>query len=89
MARVAYEIRVVGALPSSFFEDFEGITVADEHGGLTLHAELADQSELHGVLDALRRDGAVLVEVRREEVLEPYDGDAAADDSADRPTKDA
>ena len=68
MSRVAYRIRVAGAVPQRFFEDFSRVRVADDEGGTTLYADLADMSELHGLLDALRRDGLVLVEVRRERV---------------------
>jgi len=66
MSRVAYRIRVAGAVPPRFFEDFSRVSVADDELGTTLHADLTDQAELHGLLDALRRDGLVLVEVRRE-----------------------
>ena len=66
MSRVAYRIRVSGAVPPRFFEDFSRVTVADDDAGTTLHADLADMAELHGLLEALRRDGLVLVEVRRE-----------------------
>ena len=68
MSRVAYRIRVAGAVPPRFFEDFSRVTVADDEAGTTLHADLTDMAELHGLLDALRRDGLVLVEVRREQV---------------------
>ena len=73
MSRVAYRIRVAGAVPPRFFEDFSRVRVADDEGGTTLHADLADMSELHGLLDALRRDGLVLVEVQREQLPEPED----------------
>ena len=73
MSRVAYRIRVAGAVPPRFFEDFSRVRVADDEGGSTLHADLADMSELHGLLDALRRDGLVLVEVRRERAPEQED----------------
>jgi hypothetical protein len=70
MSRVAYRIRVAGAVPPRFFEDFSRVSVADDEAGTTLRADLADMAELHGLLDALRRDGLVLVEVRREQVLD-------------------
>jgi len=68
MSRVAYRIRVAGAVPPRFFEDFSRVSLADDEAGTTLHADLADMAELHGLLDALRRDGLVLMEVRREQV---------------------
>jgi hypothetical protein len=66
MSRAAYEIRAVGAVPSRLLEDFEGVTVMPDITGSIIRADLADESELHGVLDALRREGFVLVDVRRE-----------------------
>jgi hypothetical protein len=67
MSRVAYRIRVAGAVPPRLFEDFSRVSVADDEVGTTLHADLTDMAELHGLLDALRRDGLELVEVRREQ----------------------
>jgi hypothetical protein len=49
--------------------------VYTDPAGATLRAELADQAELHGLLDALRRDGVVLVDVRRDEFYEPDETD--------------
>jgi len=68
MSRVAYLIRVTGAVPPRLLEDFSRVSVVKDEGGTTLRADLADMAELHGLLDALRRDGLVLKEVRREHV---------------------
>jgi len=68
MSRVAYEIRVVGEVPPRLLEDFDTITVSADPAGATVRADLADQAELHGLLDALRRDGLVLVDVRRDQM---------------------
>jgi hypothetical protein len=80
MSRVAYQIRVAGSLPDRFFEDFSRLTVSVDPVGTTLRADLTDQAELNGLLDALRRDGLVLLEVRREQVFDsdsrPGDPDA-------------
>ncbi|GAA0974042.1 hypothetical protein ENKNEFLB_00187 [Nocardioides aquaticus] len=65
MSRAAYEIHAAGEVPSAVLEDFEGVTVALDVAGTTIRADLADEAELHGVLDALRREGFVLVDVRR------------------------
>jgi hypothetical protein len=73
MSRVAYQIRVAGTLPERFFEDFSRLTVAVDPVGTTLRAELTDQAELNGLLDAIRRDGLVLLEVRREPVFDTED----------------
>jgi len=67
MSRVAYRIRVAGTVPARFLEDFSRVTIAIDQVGTTLRADLADQAELHGLLDALRRDGLQLLEVRREQ----------------------
>ena len=66
MSRAAYEIRAAGEVPTRMLEDFEGVTVSVDPAGTTIHASLADESELHGLLDALRRGGFPLVDVRRE-----------------------
>ena len=66
MSRAAYEIRAVGDVPARVLQDFEGVTVTADPVGSTIRADLADEAELHGVLDALRRGGFDLVEVRRE-----------------------
>ena len=66
MSRAAYEIRAVGEVPGAMLEDFEGVTVSVDPAGTTIHAVLADEAELHGLLDALRRGGFLLVDVRRE-----------------------
>jgi hypothetical protein len=66
MSRAAYEIRAVGEVPRRMLEDFEGVTVSTDPAGTTIHALLADEAELHGLLDALSRGGFVLVDVRRE-----------------------
>jgi len=78
MSRIAYEIRVEGDLPPSLLEDFTGITVVDDPAGATMRAYLTDEAELHGILDALRRGGLVLIDVRREqEQPEPSEGPSA------------
>ena len=66
MTRIVFEIRVQGAVPPRLLDDFDGITLAVDPVGTTMRARLTDEAELHGVLDALRRAGLVLVDVRRE-----------------------
>jgi hypothetical protein len=73
MSRVAYQIRVAGAVPDRFFEDFSRVTAATDPVGTTLRADLTDQAELNGLLAALRRDGLVLLEVRREQDFDTED----------------
>ena len=79
MSRVVYQIRVAGALPDRFFEDFSRVTTAVDPVGTTLRADLTDQAELNGLLDALRRDGFVLLEVRREQDFGAERGRVAED----------
>jgi hypothetical protein len=66
MSRAAYEIRAVGSVPPGVLDDFAGITVTPDPAGSTIRIDLADEAELHGVLDALSRGGFVLIDVRRE-----------------------
>ena len=70
MARSAYEIRVLGVVPEEVILDFERVSFTVDSVGTTMRAELADEAELHGILGALRREGLVLVDVRREQVFE-------------------
>jgi hypothetical protein len=70
MSRVVYQIRVAGAVPNRLLDDFSGVEIAGDAVGTTLHADLADQAELSGLLAALRRAGIVLLEVRREQSFE-------------------
>lgn len=65
MSKAAYEIRAAGEVPQRTVEDFEGVTVSIDPAGSTIRAELADEARLQGVLAALRREGYVLLELRR------------------------
>jgi hypothetical protein len=66
VSRAAYEIHAVGEVPRDMLEDFAGVSVSIDSAGTTIHALLADESELHGLLDVLSRGGFQLVDVRRE-----------------------
>jgi hypothetical protein len=81
MSRSAYEIRAVGEVPPRVLEDFPGVSVTIDVAGSTIRAELADESELHGVLDALRREGFPLVDVRRTPDDEPEEEPEGSDTS--------
>lgn len=88
MPRAAYEIRAVGEVPRGMLEDFEGVTVSIDPAGSTIHASLADEAELHGLLSALSRAGFVLVDVIREQVEDlGEDSDASDASPADPPTR--
>ena len=89
LPRVVYQIRVSGAVPNRLLEDFSGVAISPGQVGTTLHADLADQAELSGLLAALRRAGIVLLEVRREQAFEtgadsPAEGEA--DSGEQRPS---
>jgi len=71
MTRIAYEIRVEGDLPARLLEDFDSLTIVADPTGTVMRAFLSDEAELHGILDALRRGGVVLVDVRREQESDP------------------
>ena len=79
MTRAAYAIRAVGEVPRGMLEDFEGVTVSIDPAGSTIHAELADEAELHGLLSALSRAGFVLVEVIREQAEDRGEDPTSAD----------
>jgi hypothetical protein len=66
MSKAAYEIRVLGELPPRALDDFERVTVSVDPIETVLRAELADEAELQGILDSIRRCGLVLLDVRRE-----------------------
>lgn len=66
MTRTVFEIRVEGTVPQRLLEDFDSITIAIDQVGTVMRARLTDEAELHGVLDALRRAGLVLVDVQRD-----------------------
>lgn len=84
MTRVAYQIRVAGAVPDRFFDDFSRVTVAVDPVGTTLRADMTDQAELNGLLAALRREGLVLLEVRREQ---DFDSDSGGNEARQSPRK--
>jgi hypothetical protein len=86
MSRATYEIRVDGQVSQRLLEDFDGVTIVADPAGTTMRADFADGAELHGFLGALRRDGLVLVDVRREHVYEPVTRAGQAEGSSGDPT---
>lgn len=66
MTRAAYEIRAVGSVPATLLDDFVRVTVTHVPAGSTIVTDLADEAELQGVLDALRRGGYDLLDVHRQ-----------------------
>ena len=66
MSKAVYEIRVAGEVPPQVIDDFELTVMAVDPVGTTMRAEVLDESRLHGILDAVRRAGLDLRDVRRE-----------------------
>ena len=66
MSRVAYEIRVTGEVPPGLLEDFARVSISVDPVGTTMIADLTDETQLHGILDALRRSGLILIDVRKQ-----------------------
>ena len=66
MSKAAYEVRASGDVPAAMLADFADATVTHELAVSTIRLKLADESEVHGLLDALRRGGFTLIEVRRD-----------------------
>ena len=58
-----YEIVVRGRLSRRYECAFDGATLVPDNGRTTLRAELADQSQLYGLLNRLRDFGIELVSV--------------------------
>jgi len=67
MSKAAYEIRVLGEIPPGVLDDFDRVTVSIDPIETAVRADLVDEAELQGILDAIRRCDLVLVEVRREQ----------------------
>lgn len=61
--RRGYEIVVRGRLSRRYESAFDGVTLVPHDGRTTLHADLADQSQLYGLLNRLRDFGIELVSV--------------------------
>ena len=62
-SRRRYEIVVRGRLSRRYAYAFDGVMLLPENGRTTLRAELADQSQLYGLLNRLRDLGIELVSV--------------------------
>ncbi|MES1170818.1 MAG: hypothetical protein ABUL56_00465 [Actinomycetota bacterium] len=59
-----YEIRVQGRIDALWAASFDGLTLASDGSGTTVVAGwFADQSALHGTLEALRDLGLPLISV--------------------------
>ena len=62
-SRRRYVIVVRGRLSGRYESAFDGVTLVPCSGRTTLRAELADQSQLYGLLNRLRDFGIELVSV--------------------------
>jgi hypothetical protein len=65
VAPTDYEIRVKGRLSDSVTGVFEDFVASLRPTETVMRGELRDQSELHGVLEAIQSLGLELIEVRR------------------------
>jgi len=70
-SRQRYEIVVAGRLSRRYECAFDGVTLLPRRGQTTLSVDLADQSQLYGLLNRLRDFGIELVSVNA--VAEPRD----------------
>ena len=70
-SRQRYEIVVRGRLSPRYECAFDGVTLLPRTGQTTLCADLADQSQLYGLLNRLRDFGIELISVNA--VAEPHD----------------
>jgi hypothetical protein len=64
VARVSYEVRVVGSLGPAARQAFADLTVDVEPTSTVLSGDL-EQADLHALLDRVRALGLELVEVRQ------------------------
>jgi len=62
-SRQRYQIVVRGRLSRRYECAFDGVTLAPDNGCTTLRTELADQSQLYGLLNRLSDFGMELVSV--------------------------
>jgi hypothetical protein len=58
-----YDIVIRGRLSNRYQRAFDGVTLEPRRGETRLHAELADQAQLYGLLNRLRDFGIELVSV--------------------------
>ena len=62
-SRQRYDIVIRGRLSRRYESAFEGVTLEPRNGETMLRADLADQSQLYGLLNRLRDFGIELVSV--------------------------
>jgi hypothetical protein len=62
-SRQRYDIVVRGRLSKRYESAFDSVTLEPRPGETRLHADLADQSQLYGLLNRLRDFGIELVSV--------------------------
>ena len=62
-SRQRYEIVVRGRLSQRYLSAFDGVTLEPRPGETTLHADLADQPQLYGLLNRVRDLGIELISV--------------------------
>ncbi|HEY5979150.1 MAG TPA: hypothetical protein VIT41_05885 [Microlunatus sp.] len=65
-----YEVRINGAMPEGFVDQFDTIQ-AVVSAGTTLEVDVSDAAALWGLIEALRAAGVELLEVRRQAAESP------------------
>jgi hypothetical protein len=65
VSRASYRITVRGRLSERFAGAFDGMTAETVSGETVLEGVVADQVQLHGLLDRIRDFGLELVRVER------------------------
>ena len=60
---VRYEVVVRGRLSERYANAFDTVQLEARHGQTALHSEVADQSQLYGLLNRLRDCGLELISV--------------------------
>ena len=67
----SYEIRISGRVGNSALASFEDMEAAIRPAETVLRGEVADQAQLHGLLERIQLLGLELIEIRR---VSPTDG---------------
>ena len=62
-SRQRYEIVIRGRLSQRYESAFDGVTLEPRDGETSLHADLADQAQLYGLLNRLRDFGIELISI--------------------------
>lgn len=70
MGGARYQLVVDGELSARYSKAFEGMDVESREGVTVIRGTIADQAQLHGVLDTIEGLGIKLVSVTRDDAEE-------------------